>query len=328
MAAEPVNNAPQISMDRRQFALRAATGLCGLAAGGLRGAVEHDPSSRRLVRLGLNAMARAHSLSYFADGHRGAAFISAHLMVEENQLPPEARQRIEQLFDLNWSNTPLCADFPVEDAEPEKVKRIGEALMETRGSLREVGHNAIFAMHAVRGFRLMPELATPRRIDGVCKLIRAIKPWRDEVKAAAEVDPPPFSDVPAAAAFVLREASGAIDRWQGHGQGFSGHMLTFGQALIEFAEMGDLEWAESCREAFRKYVTITRQGPGAEDKVYAEHSRTGLRPNSAEYWQRRGNKQVDIGHAFKYPYSYYDLLRHVHDEGLRRELDDKAWRVF
>lgn len=323
MKTEPLH-----PMDRRQFALQAATGLCGLMAGPLRAASESPPSSRRLVELGLNALARAHTLNYFADGHRGAAFISAHLMVEENQLPDEARQRIEQLFDLNWSKTPLCADFPAEEADPGQVRKIGDALMEARGSLREVGHNAIFAMHAVRGFRLMPELATPRRIDGVCKLIRAIKPWRDEVKVSGEVEQPPFSDVPAAAAFVLREASRAIDRWQGHGQGFSGHMLTFGQALIEFAEMGDLEWAESCREAFRKYVTITRQGPGAEDKVYAEHPRTGLRPNSAEYWKRRGDKQVGIGHAFKYPYSYYDLLRHVRDEVLRRELDEKAWRVF
>lgn len=320
-------------INRREFAWKASSGLCGLMAGGLPGAdkidaPEHDPAAKRLVVLGLNGLARAHTMNYFTDGHRAAALIAAHLMCEENHLPEAAHARIEQLFDLNWAKTPLSAPFPEEDADPSQVKKIGEALMEARGSLREVGHNAIFAMHAIRGFRLMPELATPQRIDGVCALIRAIKPWRDDVTIDEAVNPPPFKDTVAASTFVLHEASAAIDTWNGHGQGFTGHMLTFGQALVELAEMGDTDWAESCREAFRKYVTITRKGPSPDDKVYAEHKPSKLRPNSAEYWQKRGDKQVDIGHAFKYPYSYYDLLRRVNDDALKQELDEKAWRVF
>ena len=320
-------------LNRREFAWQAASGLGGLMVGNLLGAespaaADRDPNGKRLVVLGLNALARAHTMSYFADGHRGAALIAAQLMCEENHLPEAAHARIEQLFDLNWAKTPLCAPFPEEDPDPSQVKKIGEALMEAHGSLREVGHNAIFAMHAVRGFRLMPELATPKRIEGVCSLIRAIKPWRDDVPIDEAVNPPSFKDTVAASTFVLREASAAIDRWTGRGQGFTGHMLTFGQALIELAEMGDAEWAESCREAFRKYVTITRNGPPPGDKVFAEHKPSKLRPNSAEYWQKRGDKQVDIGHAFKYPYSYYDLLRRVKDETLKQEIDEKAWRVF
>lgn len=321
------------SLNRRQFAWQASSGLCGLMAGSLLGAdktgtPERDPAAKRLIVLGLNGLARAHTMNYFTDGHRAAALVAAHLMCEENHLPEAAHARIEQMFDLNWAKTPLCAAFPQEDADPSQVKKIGEALMEARGSLREVGHNAIFAMHAIRGFRLMPELATPRRIDGVCKLIRAIKPWRDDVPINEAVNPPPFKDTAAAATFVLREASTAIDQWNAHGQGFSGHMLTFGQALVELAEMGDNDWAESCREAFRKYVTITRNGPGPDDAPRPAHKRSPLRPNSTEYWQKRGDKQVDIGHAFKYPYSYYALLRRVNDDALKQELDEKAWRVF
>ncbi|MGV3664168.1 MAG: hypothetical protein ACO1TE_28605 [Prosthecobacter sp.] len=320
-------------LSRRTFVRHTSSGLCGLLAGSMPGAEtggrqEHNAAAKRLILLGLNGLARAHTMSYFTDGHRSAALISAHLMCEENHLAEEARARIEQLLDLNWAQTPLCAPFPEEDPDPEQVRKIGEALMEARGSLREVGHNAIFAMHALRGFRLMPELATPRRIQGVCSLLRAIKPWRDDTRPAEDVDPPPFGDLTAASAFVLREAGTAIDRWQGHGQGFSGHMLTFGQALVELAEMGASDWAESCREAFRKYVTITRGGPGPEDKPRPDHRPSQLRPNSAEYWRKRGDRQVDIGHAFKYPYSYYNLLARVSDDTLRRELDAKAWQVF
>ncbi len=118
--------------------------------------------------------------------------------------------------------------FPEAEPDPSQVRKIGEALAEGRGHLREVGHNAIFAMLAIKGFRMLPSATTPERIEGVCQLIRAIKPWRDEEPDAA-IEPPAFSDGAAASRFVLEEASAAVDRYRGFGQGFSGHMLTFGQ---------------------------------------------------------------------------------------------------
>lgn len=288
---------------------------------------EHDPAEKRLILLGLNALARAHTMNYFTDGHRGASLVTAHLLCEEDHLPEQARTRIEQLFDLNWASQPLCKPFPEEESDPDQIKKIGAALTEGTGVLREVGHNSIFAMMAIRGFRMLPSAATPQRIDGVCKLISSIKPWRD-VDPNPEVNPPPFSNGAAASAFVLREASAAVNRWSGYGQGFTGHMLTFGQSLVELAEMGDLEWAESCRIAFRKYVTLTRKGPPAEDKRIPEHKPSPLRPNTAEYWQKRGDHAVDIGHVFKYPYSYYDLMRRVSDAELKSEWEAKEYRLF
>jgi hypothetical protein len=248
-------------------------------------------------------------------------------MCVNNGLDEQATARIAELFDLNWASKPLCKPFPEAEPDPSQIDRIGLALADGKGVLREVGHDAIFAMLAIKGFRLLPSAATPQRIDGVCKLIRAIKPWRD-VEPDPDVDPPPFDDTAAASQFVLREASAAVDRFIGFGQGFTGHMLTFGQALVELAAMGDVEWAESCRTAFRKYVTVTRQGPEPDGKRYAEHKPSLLRPNSAEYWKKRGDHAVDIGHVFKYPYSYYDLLRHVDDPTLKREWDEKGYRLF
>ena len=105
-------------------------------------------------------------------------------------------------------------------------------------------------------------------------------------------------------------------------------MLTFGQALVELAAMGDVEWAESCRTAFRKYVTVTRRGPEKDAKRIPDHKPSQLRPDSAEYWKKRGDHAVDIGHVFKYPYSYYDLLRNVDDPAMKREWDEKAYHLF
>lgn len=143
-----------------------------------------------------------------------------------------------------------------------------------------------------------------------------------------EVDPPPFADEMAASRYVLKEASDAIDRFIGLGQGYAGHMHTFGQSLIELASMGDVEWAESCGTAFRKYVTVTRSGPKPSDRKIKDHKYTLLRPEDTEYWKKRDDKSLGIGHVFKYVYAYYDLLTRAKEPKLEEEFDAKAWHLF
>ncbi|MCD0460548.1 hypothetical protein [Roseiconus lacunae] len=283
--------------------------------------------NKRLIELGLNALARSPDTNYFNDGHRGASMISAHLMCVNNHFDETASQRIVELFDLNWASSKLCQPFPEGDRVENATERVGKALAEGSGVLRQVGHDVIFAMHAIKAFRMMPELATRERVDGVCRLIKLFEPWRD-IDPDPDVDPPSFQDQKEAARFVLIEASHAIDRFAGHGQGFTGHMLTFGQSIIELAAMGDLEWAESCRTAFRKYVTVTRRGPEPDARKIKDHQKTDLRPEDAEYWQRRGDRSLGLGHVFKYPYAYYDLLARADDPELQRELEAKAWQLF
>jgi hypothetical protein len=92
--------------------------------------------------------------------------------------------------------------------------------------------------------------------------------------------------------------------------------------------MGDVEWAESCRVAFRKYVTVTRLGPDKDSRKIKDHRATELSPDDFEYWNKRGDKTLGIGHVFKYPYAYYDLLARADDPGLEAGLDSKAWQLF
>jgi hypothetical protein len=316
-------------INRRQFAVASTAALAQATAHLDRCAVAEEPglADRRLVRLGLNALARAAQRSYFADGHRGASMISAHLMCADNELGDATTNRIIELFDLNWAAGKLCEPFPEADPVDDAIQRIGKTLAQGGGVLRQVGHDAIFAMHAIKALRMMPSLATPQRVDGICKLIESFTPWRDG-DADDDVMPPPFQDSAAASRFILREASNSIDRFQGFGQGFAGHMLTYGQSLVELAAMGDVEWAESCRTAFRKYVTVTRQGPQPGDRKIKDHAFSKLRPDQTEYWQRRGDKTLGLGHVFKYPYAYYDLLARAKDDELEKELDAKAWQLF
>lgn len=316
-------------LDRRQFAIASASMLATTFAGLNKSALAEVAALRekRLVLLGLNALARAPERSYFADGHRGASMISAHLMCQDNDFDDIAAARIVELFDRNWAPTKLCEPFPDADPMPDAIKQVCDALNESSGVLREVGHDAIFAMHAVKAFEIMPEAATAQRVDGVCNLIRSFKPWRDG-PADQDVDPPPFTDDIAASRFILNEASDAIDRFDGFGQGFAGHMLTFGQSLVELAAMGHVEAAENGREAFRKYVTVTRRGPEQTDRKIKAHAESKLRPSDADYWQKRGDKTLGIGHVFKYPYAYYDLLHRANDPELAARLDAKAWQLF
>lgn len=286
-----------------------------------------DLSLERLPLLGLNALARAHEYDYFADGHRGASMVAAYLLCTDNDLDTRTRSRIAELIDVNWASTPLCAAFPETGADPGRIREIGAALTEGAETLRQVGHNAILAMLAIKALRMIPCAATHERIDGICRLIRSFTPWRD-VAPDPDVDPPPFADTVAASRFVLQEAYEAIDRFVGFGQGYAGHMLTFGQALVELAAMGDVEWAESCRLAFRKYVTVTRLGPEPGSKPRPDHEPSDLRPVDAAYWEKRGEGSLGIGHAFKYPYSYYELLRRADDPALARLWDEKAYHLF
>lgn len=315
--------------DRRRFAIvsAAAVGSRWIPLDRFAVGEERGLADKRLIELGLNALARSAERSYFADGHRGASMISAHLMCADNDLGDVTTNRIIELFDRNWATTKLCDPFPQGDRVDDAAEQIGKALAESNGVLKEVGHDAIFAMHAIKGFRMLPETATAQRVAGICDLIRAFKPWRD-VQPDNDVDPPMFTDTASASRFVLQEASDAIDRFQGFGQGFAGHMLTFGQSLIELAAMGEVEWAESCRTAFRKYVTVTRMGPQPGDRKIKDHQFTDQRPSETSYWKNRGDKTLGLGHVFKYPYAYYDLLARAKDSKLEQEVDAKAWQIF
>lgn len=280
-----------------------------------------------LVQLGLNALARAHAFDYFADGHRGAAIVAANLLCVNNRLDANCTARIAELVQVNWARTPLCEDLPPGEIDGDAVECIGAALLDGAETLRQVGHNVIFAMLAVKALGLLPAAATAERVEGIVRLIRSFTPWRD-VDPDADVAPPAFADTRAASRFVLREALDAVQRFVAFGQGYAGHMLTFGQALIELARMGHETWAEACRPAFRKYVTVTRLGPEAGAKRYADHPPTDLRPTDAAYWYQRGDNSLGIGHVFKYPYSYYELLAQADDPSLAQEWDAKAYHVF
>ena len=196
---------------RRDFGKRTAVVLGGLltglpAVGATTPRQDRDRSDTRLVLLGLNALARAHQLDYFADGHRGASMVAAHFLCVDNNLDEQATVANRRSCSTSTGPRRRCAS-PSRTPSPSRrgSTRSAPHLAEGGEVLRQVGHNAIFAMLAIKAFRMIPGAATPQRIDGVCALIRSFTPWHD-VEPDPDVDPPPFADAAAASQFILREA--------------------------------------------------------------------------------------------------------------------------
>ena len=276
---------------------------------------------------GLDALSRAHALDYFVDGHKGAAIISACYFCRESNVEAGVSDIIAGMIDDHWTHTGLCAPFPAESPDSALLDRIVAALDASIGQLRQAGHNVIFPALALKAFRELPEAITPSRVDGICRLI-------EKFDKAEDITPDERDDMPEleasapAAEFILAETLRTIEAFLGRGQGWSGHMLTFGRALTDLSAMGYAELVRKGRHAFRQYVTRTRIGPLVTDKPRPEHPPNETRPLERAYWQKRKDQPVGIGHCFKYPYGFYGLMALARDPRLKQRCLDGAYHIF
>ena len=281
----------------------------------------------RYLLHGLDALSRAHELNYFLDGHKGAAVVSAVYLCREEAVEDGVAAAIAARIDAEWVGTELCAPFPDERADPALPGRVVSALAAGAGELRQVGHNVIFASLALKAFRDLPEAVTPSRVDGICRLIEAFDTVYDVVTEGA-ADVPPLDPPGPMADFLLAETLRAMHAFEGRGQGWTGHMLTFARALLDLQHLGYGDVARQALAAFRVYVARTRLGPLDTDKRYAEHPPSALRPLELDYWTQRLERPVAIGHCFKYPYGLYGLMGLAADASLKATCLAESYRIF
>lgn len=281
----------------------------------------------RYLLHGLDALSRAHAADYFRDGHKGAAIIAAHYFCRENDVQDGVPETIAAMLDANWTHTDLCAPSAHEKPDVSLLGRIATALDGNIGPLRQAGHNVIFPAMALRALTDLPEAATPSRVEGICRLIGAFDTEEDitldEGDCIADFDAPQSM-----AEFILAEMLRTMRAFNGRGQGWSGHMLTHGRALIDLREAGWAELAFKGRQAFRLYVKRTRMGPLASDKPRPEHPLSELSPLELDYWKRRREQPIGIGHCFTYRYAFHGLMELAHDSELRQRSLDESYRIF
>jgi len=277
--------------------------------------------------LGLNAMARAHEMNYFADGHKGAAIVASHYLCRESDVGSGVPEVLTDMLDEHWAQGALCAPFPEQEPDPALIDRVVAASARTIGQLRGVGHNVIFASLALKAFRDVPQAVTPARVAGIVELIEAFDTTHDV--PVGEDDHVPELESPAVVAeFLLAELLRTMEAFEGRGQGWSGHLLTFGRALLDLAALGHRGLADAGRPALREYVSRVRMGPQDTDKVYAEHGQNQYTPLEQQYWERRRGQSVGIGHCFKYPYGFYGLMALARDGSLKERCAAEAYHIF
>ena len=197
----------------------------------------------------------------------------------------------------------------------------------TIGQLRGVGHNVIFTSLALKAFRDVPQAVTPARVAGIVKLIEAFDTTHD-VPVDERDDVPTFESPAVMAEFLLAELLRTVEAFEGRGQGWSGHLVTFGRALLDLAALGHRGLADAGRPALREYVSRVRMGPEDTDKVCPEHAESQCTPLEQQYWERLRGESVGIGHCFKYPYGFYGLMALARDAALKERCAAEAYHIF
>ena len=282
--------------------------------------------SGMLVR-GIDALARAHQFNFFTDGHRAAAILSAVYFCRENAVEPGVAEHIETMLHRHWSGTPLCEPLPRERSAPTQLERLIGVLADNIVHYRMVGHNVIFGSLALKVFKEYPEFITVGRIDGICRLIESFDSF-EEFPVTSDVPDLDFSRPGVAADLILGEGLEAMNVFEGRGQGWTGHLMTYGRAMLDLAELGYSGLVDRGHDAFGQYLRRLRMGPRERDRPRPEHSPSDLHPLQSAYWARRGLDNVGIGHCFKYPYGFFGIMERAENVPLKQRAMARGFRIF
>jgi hypothetical protein len=257
----------------------------------------------------------------FGLGHNAAAVISSAFFCREQKLDSDTQKEILAFLDARLlKNQIYAAARPKETADPKLVEGLLEDLDAGIATLRGKGHNIIFAATSLKALRAVPEAVTSERIDGLRKMVRSF----GKTKGAAKDSDPlvGLDDEQKFIHFIFEEFLKAT------GDGFDGHVVTIGHALVELYRMGHKELARKGVPAYWQWV---RQARAGEDEVkVAPPPPRAPTPLTREYWAaqvKRGIGEIASSHTVKYPYSFYALAKDVRDEDLKKRILAKVYHL-
>ena len=278
------------------------------------------PLDPRHLAHGLDLLCNAHSTDSFRAGHAGGAVISAYYLCREEELEPGTAEVIQGALDRHY---PLAAGpFPDEDPVEDGIAQILRAREPDLGQLCREGHDVIFLSLALRAMHELPRAVTPARIAGLLRTLRSLEP---KLRGHSDIAVPESES--AFAEFVLEEFLASTEG--GPGQGFSGHLLTHGRAILDLRLLGHERFAGRCLHAFG--LAVGRARPRTRGPHWrAERPRVEFRrPDRKEYWERRAAAgTVELGHLFKYPYGFLGLRRLSGNRALNEVCAENSYRLF
>ena len=281
------------------------------------------PIGPREIVKGLDGMSRvAEKGSVFGLGHNAAAVISSAFFCREQKLDADTQKEILAYLDAGLLKSPIYeTPRPKEFADPKLVEGLLEDLDAGIAKLRGKGHNIIFAVASLKALRAVPEAATRERIGGLRKMVTSFgktdggRATEDE-KSDGFVD---LADEGKFIHFIFEEFLRA------KGDGFDGHVMTIGHALVELHRMGHKDLAKKGVPAYWQWVRASRA-----DKVTAANPREGPPPLTRDYWTAQAKHrlgEIVSSHMVKYPYSFYALAKDVKDEDLKKRILAKVSRL-
>ncbi len=287
---------------------------------------EDTPIGPREIVKGLDGMSRvAETGNTFGLGHNAAAVISSAFFCREQKLDADTQKEILAYLDARLlKNRIYAAARPKEAADPKLTEGLLEDLDAGIATLRGKGHNIIFAVTCLKALRAVPEAVTPERIDGLRKMVRSF----GKTRGGTEDDPEPplvgLDDEEKFIHFVFEEFLRAS------GDGFDGHVVTIGHALVELHRMGHKELARKGVPAYWQWVRQARaDGDDGGGEVAAASIGTPA-PLTREYWETQATHRIGeivSSHTVKYPYSFFALAKDVKDENLKNRILANVDRV-
>jgi len=232
--------------------------------------------------------------------------------------------------------TDLFAPFPEETSKPDSIAAITAALEKNIGSLKQSGHNVIFAAIGVRALTDHSESATPQISAGITRLIKAfdrVSPGRgyygkekgrttgNQVELPADGSPQTYESIQQMVDETMGEliASASIRK-----QGFGGlwHLINHAAAITELDRYGHKRLAQQGLPAHYQHLRLWRSLPDVQDElgpaIKAEHD-----PREPEYWQGMLKRdEARLTHRIKTLYGFHTLRRLIEDPARKEKADD------
>lgn len=300
---------------------------------------------------GICGLARAHKGGTMA-GHLGAAVVAGYFFGEDqSELPDGVFAGVEGELDrviageegfwfdaqkAGVTPTELFEPFPDEPAEPETIASIVAALQKNVGTMKQSGHNVIFASIAVRALSDHQEYATPQIVAGVRMLIEGFdhalagrgyygkeKGWLDgnQVVLPDDNNFPNYDSIEQMVRVTIDEliATAAIRK-----QGFGGlwHVINHAAAITELDRFGYKEVAKQALPAHHQHIRLWRSLPDVESElgavVKAEHD-----PRETIYWHGMLKRdEARLTHRIKTLYGFYTIKRFIEDDATIKQAEN------
>ena len=306
------------------------------------------------LQKGIVGLANAHPLGTMS-GHLGAAVAAGYFIGEDHDgLSVTVTRGIES--ELNrvlegeeaiWFNVKktgvqpaqLFEAGPKQVAVPSRIPEVAKALSGNVATLKQSGHNVIFASIAIRALSSHEQYATPWAIDGICKLIRKFNAgssgrgyfgkkigWKTatEIASSSTAQPEPYRSIQEMIDLTLIEL---IENSSVKTQGFGGfwHLINHAAGIVELDRLGYGLLAKSALPAHRQHLEMMRSLPDLSEELgvvkASEHD-----PLVDDYWSEELSRGgASLTHRIKTIYGYHILRRHVEDSEVRIQ-SDKAFR--